>query len=140
METLLKTTTTLLPYHLLSYGTLLGTELYQVSLLSTTPQHLQTNRPTNTPELHKHKALLPNPPTTRIPHPPKTPLPHLLRLPGWPRRPHSRHAPAVRGDFVGRGCLGRGTDYCCCGDGVSELGLFWADDGDGFVGSVGFER
>lgn len=32
MESLLRTATNLLPYHLLSYGTLLGTELFQVSL------------------------------------------------------------------------------------------------------------
>lgn len=41
METFLKTVGNLLPYHLLSYGALLGTELYQVGFhdLTLPPKH-----------------------------------------------------------------------------------------------------
>lgn len=144
METIFKAITNLLPYHLLSYGTLLGTELYQVSLSRPqppsppSPQDGTTNQPTQ-PELHQHKTLLPNPPTPRIPPPPKTPLPNLLRLSGQSSCPHSRDTPAVRAHLAGGGYLGRGAVGCCGCYRVVELGMFWTQDGDGFVGSVGSE-
>lgn len=129
MDTLLKATTNLLPYHLLSYGALLGTELYQVFLLPP-PFHLSLllYSQLTIPELHQHQNLLPGPPHARIPHPPKTPLPHLLPNSTRSGRFDSPHTSAGGNRLVdefplGCGVAGRGGGYW----GVELLGV-WAED------------
>jgi hypothetical protein len=96
----------LLPYHLLSYGALLGTEVYQVSdrplswrgslsLSQSISLKKFTYSPASCPELCQHQALLSSTPDARIPCATEATLPSVLQMPGWLGCPDSCHTSTI---------------------------------------------
>ena len=89
------------PYHLFSWGSLLGMELYQVPiylpptlvypLSKLPPPSIQANKHA---VLHPHQTMLLAPPHAAIHIPPEEGVPRLLRPPDRFGRLHYRHLPA----------------------------------------------
>lgn len=126
MEPILSTVTNLLPYHLLSYGALLGTELFQVQ-----PQISPTMDPSETqifPELRQHQSLLSRPPNARVPRPPETNLPRIFQMSGGPRHPYRGNPATAECPIAG---LGHSTAGHCGRNRRPELVRLRTEDHDG---------
>jgi hypothetical protein len=91
MARLLQTIGHLLPYHLFAYGTLLGTQIYQVLTHEPTlpwkaigETRLTRSSPSANPlDLRQHKAMLPIPAHAGISRLAETRVPRLLCFAGW---------------------------------------------------------
>lgn len=133
MDSLLRTVGNLLPYHLLGYGALLGTELYQVG--HPFPQH--GAELTSWVELCQHKDLLSGSSDERIHRTAETTFPCLLCHPGWPDSPDGSDLPAIQYPVTFEKSLERWVSRSSWIDGLSELVRVRPEDDDCRAGKKG---
>jgi hypothetical protein len=133
MDSLLRTIGNLLPYHLLSYGALLGTELYQVG----TPSSQHSVELTSWTELCQHQDLLPSPSDERVHRPPKTNFSRLFCHTSWPDSPDSSDMSAIQYPFTTWKPLECWVSRSRWADGMSELVSVRPEDNDYRVSEKG---
>ncbi|OQD88324.1 hypothetical protein PENANT_c004G06056 [Penicillium antarcticum] len=123
----------LLPYHLLSYGALLGTELYQVRAL-----HISHGAELNPwAELCQHQDLLPSPSDEGIHHSSEATLPGLLCHPGWTDGSDGSDLPAIQHPVTAEEPVECWIPRSYGVDGLSELVRVWPEDDDHRIGEKG---
>lgn len=135
MDTILNTVGDLLPYHILSYGTLLGSQLFQVSKERMQPRasHGISSHDCYESELCQHQGLLPGAPNARIPSFAKEDFPSLFRESNRACNFDGGHAPTLQPSLPGQRHPGDNISRCCRRYGLVELLHVWASHNDGRV-------